>query len=83
MESLKTEFGVSDVQAYRYVHQARQNEGLVPIPEATKVFTIKLSPRIIEQVRGFSQAKGISISQVVSQALDDFLNKTEHGQKKG
>lgn len=82
-EALKIEFGISDVQAYRYVHQAKGNITILPIPEATKVFTVKLAPGVIEQLRGFSQSKGLTISRVVSQALEDFLNKKEHGQEKG
>ncbi|MCB0550266.1 MAG: hypothetical protein H6573_00170 [Lewinellaceae bacterium] len=83
IKELSAEFGVSATQAYRYVQQARQNQGLVPIPAPKEVFTVKLAPGLIEQIRSFSQAKGISISGLVSQALKDFLKQKGDGQEKG
>ena len=81
MNQLMEEFGVSKIQAYRYVQQAKANKGPVAIPETSVVFTVKLSPSLIDRVRNFASFKGISISKVVKTALEDFLSKKDHGQK--
>jgi len=83
VEALKRELGVSEIQAYRYVQQARQNIALLPIPELTKTFTVKLAHSLIEKVRDFSRSESIPISHVVSDALEDFLNQKGDGQEEG
>jgi predicted DNA binding CopG/RHH family protein len=81
MNHLMEKFGVSKIQAYRYVQQAKANKGPIAIPETSVVFTVKLPPSLIERVRNFASFKGISISRVVRVALEDFLAKKDHGQK--
>jgi hypothetical protein len=79
---LITELGVSNTQAYRYVQQAIQNGKSVPIPELKEVFTVKLAPSLIDQIRSFSQIRNISISGLVSHALEDFLKRKKNGPQK-
>ena len=81
VNQLMEKFGVSKIQAYRYVQQAKANKGPIAIPETSVVFTVKLPPSLIERVRNFANFKGISISKVVSTALEDFLSKQDYGQK--
>lgn len=75
-------FGVSKVQAYRYVQQAKKNKEYIAIPETSVVFTVKLPPRLTQGIRNFASSKGLPISKVVSTALEDFLDKRDHGQRK-
>jgi hypothetical protein len=78
---LMEKFGVSKIQAYRYVQQAKANKGPIAIPEPSIVFTVKLPPSLINRVRSFASFTGISISKVVRVALEDFLAKKDHGQR--
>ena len=81
VERLIEMYGVSQIQAYRYVQQAKENNGKIAIPEASVVFTVKLPPNLINRVKKFARSKGISISKVVRAALEEFLAKKDHGKK--
>ena len=81
IEFLMEEYGVSQIQAYRYVQQAKANNGQVAIPEVSVVFTVKQPPSLISRVKKFAKSKGISISKVVRAALEEFLAKKDHGKK--
>jgi len=81
VDQLMKKFGVSKIQAYRYVQQAKSNKEPMVVPEATIVFTVKLPPSLINRVRSFASFKGISISKVVRVALEDFLAQKDHGQR--
>jgi len=74
-------YGVSQIQAYRYVQQAKANNGQIAIPEDSVVFTVKLPPSLIDRIKKFANFKGISISKVVRTALEEFLAKKDHGKK--
>lgn len=82
VDELAEMFGTSKVQAYRYLKQAKENRQKVPIPESSVVFTVKLPPSLIERVKTFAAFKGMSISKVVRTALEDFLAKRPHDQRK-
>ncbi len=82
IEHLMKKYGVSQVQAYRYVHQAKEINGRMDIPQASMVFTVKIAPGLIARIRKFASSTGMSISKVVSAALEEFLAKTDHGQKR-
>lgn len=77
---LMRKFQVSRVQAYRYVKQARQEKEYLSVPETSEVFTVKLPPSLTQGVRDFASSKGVSISKVVSTALEDFLDKGDGNQ---
>jgi predicted HicB family RNase H-like nuclease len=69
---LAARFAVSVRQARRYVDQAAAG-GRVPVPEASVVFTVKLPAGLAGRVRAHARQAGLSISAVVTQALEDFL----------
>ena len=69
VEQLARDCSISPRQAYRYLEQAQQLKGPVPPGEAKLAFTVKLSNGLIERVRNYAAAKGLSISEVVSRAL--------------
>jgi predicted DNA binding CopG/RHH family protein len=82
VNNLAEMFNISKVQAYRYLKQAKKNDQKIPIPESSIVFTVKLPPMLIQRIRAFAAARGMSISKVVRTALEDFLAKKDHGQRK-
>jgi predicted DNA binding CopG/RHH family protein len=81
IEYLIKKYGVSQIQAYRYVQQAKEMSGKMAIPETSVVFTVKIPPSLITRIRRFASSKGLSISKVVRAALEDFLAKKDHGPK--
>jgi hypothetical protein len=73
-------YGLSRRQAYRYLQQAQQASGPLPVPEEKAVFTVKLSRRLITDVRQQSRREGCSISLWVDRALRRSLPQLQkHG----
>jgi hypothetical protein len=66
--------GCSQRQARRYVDQAAAG-GRVAVPEPGVVFTVKLPGRLAAAVREHARASGRTISAVVAQALEEFLDR--------
>jgi hypothetical protein len=81
VEHLAEMYGVSQIQAYRYIQQAEEIKGKLPIPETSVVFTVKLPPTLINRVKKFARSKGMTISRVVRTALEEFLARKDHGKK--
>jgi hypothetical protein len=81
-EKLSQKFATSKVQAYRYLQQAKEIETRVPIPESSVVFTVKLPPGLISQIKKYASAREMSISKTVGMALEDFLASNRNGTKK-
>src|SRR6266542_542414 len=79
---LITMFGVSKIQSYRYIQQAKQNKERSAIHEASVVYTVKLPSTMVKRIKKFALLKGISISKVVRTGMEDFLAKKDHGQTK-
>jgi predicted HicB family RNase H-like nuclease len=69
VEQLAQACSISPRQAYRYLEQAQRLKQPVPASEAKLAFTVKLPHSLIQRVRTFAAAKGLSISEVVSRAL--------------
>jgi hypothetical protein len=69
VERLAQDCSISPRQAYRYLEQAQGLKGPVPPGEAKLAFTVKLPHSLIQRVRTYATAKGLSISEVVSRAL--------------
>ncbi|WP_223233128.1 ribbon-helix-helix domain-containing protein [Chitinophaga sp. CF418] len=78
VELLMKKYGVSQIQAYRYIQLAREINEKMAIPESSVVFTVKLPPTLIRRIKKLSESKGLSISRVVHTALEEFLAKKEH-----
>jgi hypothetical protein len=71
--------GCSERQARRYVGQAAE-AGPVPVPEPGTVFTVRLPVRLAVAVREHARTSGRTISAVVAQALEEFLNRGHKNQ---
>lgn len=69
VEQLAQDCSISPRQAYRYLEQAHRLKKPVPPAETKLAFTVKLPPSLVQRVRTFAAAKGLSISEVVSRAL--------------
>ena len=69
VEQLAQDCFISRRQAYRYLEQAQQLKGPVPLAEAKLAFTVKLPHSLIQRVRTYAVTKRLSISEVVSRAL--------------
>jgi predicted HicB family RNase H-like nuclease len=69
VEQLAQDCSISPRQAYRYLEQAHRLKKPVPPSEAKRAFTVKLPRSLVQRVRTFAAAKGLSISEVVSRAL--------------
>src|ERR1700680_567989 len=61
--------GISPRQAYRDLQAARRLRAPVPIPEATIAFTVKLSRRLVRELRAETARTGRSLSAIVSRAV--------------
>lgn len=82
VEQLMDTYGVSQIQAYRYVQQAKAHKQKLAIPENSVVFTVKLPPSLIRGVKEFAVSQGTSISKIVRMALEEFLSKKQrYGQQ--
>jgi len=73
VERLAGEWGISPRQAYRYLEAAQPLKGRVAVSEVKTAFTVKLSEPLIQRVRQYASASGLSISEVVSRALRALL----------
>ena len=69
VERLARDCSISSRQAYRYLAQAQRLREPVPPQETKLAFTVKLPQSLIQRVRMYAAAKGLSISDVVSRAL--------------
>lgn len=78
---LTKKYGVSAIQAYRYIRLARELTGKMAIPESSVVFTVKLPSGLIHQVKQLAGTWGYTISKVTRLALEEFLAKQEDGKK--
>ena len=65
-------FGCSVRQARRYADQAART-GRAVVPRVTVVFTVKLPAGLAARVRAHARQAGLTISAVVTQALEEFL----------
>lgn len=75
---LARRYKVSERQARRYLEAARQS-GPVPVPGPKVVFTVKVEAHLARRIRSYARMADKSISQVVAQALEEFLQRSRSG----
>jgi hypothetical protein len=78
--ALARRYGISKRQAYRYVREAELIGKQVPVPDAKLAFTVKLSKNLIKALRRYAKNTGQSLSEIVTQALEAFL---QNGRRRG
>jgi predicted DNA-binding transcriptional regulator YafY len=64
---------VSPRQAYRYLQQAQRLKQDVLVGDAKIAFTVKLSEALVERLRSYASTGSLSLSDIVSRALEAFL----------
>lgn len=74
-ERMVRDCGISPRQAYRYLAHARRLRAPVPVGDTKIAFTVKLSKRLVRQVRAYARVTGSSLSDVVSRALAALLKR--------
>ena len=77
---LRSVYGMSRRQAYRYVGIAKSLEHPVPTPKSTIAFTVKVPVELVDAVREKARSTGRSISEIVSEALERLLSR---GRRRG
>ena len=70
-------YGMSKRQAYRYLQEAQAQPQPLRIPEQKIAFTVKLPPAIVEEARQHARQHAQSLSHVVEQALEAYLQREE------
>jgi predicted DNA-binding transcriptional regulator YafY len=80
VNAMVAQYSISRRQAYRYIHEAQKIGTQIPIPEPKIAFTVKLTPNLIQKLRQYSIQSGISLSQIVTLALETFLRR---GRRRG
>ena len=71
---------VSPRQAYRYLQQAQRLKQDILVGDTKIAFTVKLSERLVERLRSYADRTGLSLSEIVSRALETVLaRRTKRG----
>jgi hypothetical protein len=76
---LEDEFALSRRQAYRYLEQAAALSAPVPAVEPTVAITLKLPVSIVRALRVYARRRGLTLGQIVTQALRAFLSVFRRG----
>ena len=71
---LGREFTLSRRQAYRYLQEAARLSAPVPAVEPTVTVTFKLPVSTVRAIRASARHSGLSLGQVVTQAVTAFLD---------
>ena len=81
--TLARERGISLRQAYRYLEEAQTIGHAVPVAERTVPVTFKIPGDVIQQLRAYSAANNLTLSDIVTRALKAFLSamrqRSRHG----
>ena len=72
-ERLARDWSVTKRQAYRYLQRAQQLKEPVPVEDAKVSFTVKLSRRLVERLRTYAASTGLTLSEIVSRAVQVVL----------
>src|SRR5437879_10170130 len=73
LDRMVRDCSVSPRQAYRYLQQAGRLKQDVPVADAKIAFTVKLSEGLVQRLRAYANARGLSLSDIVSRAVEAFL----------
>ena len=73
VDKMVGDYSVSPRQAYRYLQQAGRLKQDVAVADAKIAFTVKLSEALVERLRSYASTRGLSLSDMVSRALEAFL----------
>ena len=74
-KALAEKYGISKRQAYRYIQEAMKVGKQIPVPDTKIAFTVKLSRKLVKELRQYAKSKGQRLSDVVTHALEALLHK--------
>jgi predicted DNA-binding transcriptional regulator YafY len=74
-QALAQACSISQRQAYRYLEHAQRLKRPVPVGDAKMPFTVKLSRSLIERLRSYAAATGLTLSEIVSRAVQTVLHR--------
>jgi hypothetical protein len=80
---LAQERGISRRQAYRYLEHARTITHVVPIGEASVAATFKIPRDVLTQLRSYSARSGLTLSAIVTRALQRCLTAPRRRSRNG
>lgn len=80
---LAQERGISRRQAYRYLEHARSITHVVPIGEASVAATFKIPRDVLTQLRSYSARSGLTLSAIVTLALQRCLTAPRRRSRNG
>jgi predicted DNA-binding transcriptional regulator YafY len=66
---------LSSRQAYRYIKQAQQLQGPIPVNAPRVAFTVKLPSPLVLKLRRHAAREGLMLSDIVSHALTVALDQ--------
>jgi hypothetical protein len=72
---LAQDWSVTKRQAYRYLQRAQQLKQPLPVEGAKVSFTVKLSRRLVDRLRTYAAATGLTLSEIVSRAVQAVLHR--------
>jgi predicted DNA-binding transcriptional regulator YafY len=79
-EALTQKFGLSRRQAYRYLQVAQGIDAPVLDVSPAIPITIKIPADVVKRLRSHAQISGMTIGEIVAQAISSFLDKLHrHG----
>jgi len=78
--ALTQQFGLSRRQAYRYLQEAQQIDAPALVASPSIPITIKIPADVVKRLRTHAQASGMTLGEIVAQAIVSFLDKLHrHG----
>ena len=79
-DALCEQFALSRRQAYRYLLEAKHLKMPAAPVEATIPITIKVPALVVEKLRAYADATGMTMGEIVSRAVSAFVARTRrHG----
>ena len=79
-DALTRQFGLSRRQAYRYLREASEIEAPVLVASPSIPITVKIPADVVNRLRSHAQTSGMTIGEIVAQAVVSFLDKLHrHG----
>lgn len=82
VREVAAQFGLSERQARRYVERAAEG-GTVEAPGPSVVFTVRLPRVLVARLRRQATAAGRTLSSVVAEAIEEWLDRAGSGRRRG
>jgi predicted DNA-binding transcriptional regulator YafY len=75
VQRLEKAYSLSSRQAYRYIEQAQQLKGPIPVNVSKIAFTVKLPSSLVVKLRRYAARSRLTLSDIVSGALTVALDR--------